>query len=177
MTLWYSLEKDFLPYDARHHGIGGCTDADLIRYAPRLLYPYQPSCVIVQTGSNDLAAGLQPDSILKRKQDMYTRFLENLPDTHFVVCSGLPLPGRMQYWPATDRMNMLLEDMCEHHPRLVFLDATPHMLADEGKARYRTQDGRYFRPGYFRIDRIHLNKQGHDVWTALMKQTLSTLSL
>ena len=28
-----------------------------------------------------------------------------------------------------------------------------------------------------RIDRIHLNKKGHDVWTAKMKETLRKLGL
>lgn len=50
-------------------------------------------------------------------------------------------------------------------------------LADTGDEMYRTSDGRYFNPSLFRIDRIHLNKKGHDVWTGLMKEKLAELGV
>lgn len=51
ITLWFSLEKDMEPYKAQNHGMGGCIDDDLMHYAPRLLYPYEPKVVFFQTGS------------------------------------------------------------------------------------------------------------------------------
>ena len=38
-------------------------------------------------------------------------------------------------------------------------------------------DGRYFVPSYFRLDQIHLNKAGHDVWTEKMKEMLQQLDI
>ena len=172
---WYSLERDMLPYAAYNHGIGGCIDEDMIRYAPRLLYPYEPCAVFFQTGSNDIASGIPLDEILSNKRRMYALFLENMPRTQLVVCSGLPLPGRTRYWDATVKTNELLRDMCEKTDRLHFLDATDAMLSLSGPEELKTSDGRYFTPGYFRMDRIHLNKRGHDVWTALMKAKLKEL--
>ncbi len=177
MTFWYSLEKDMLPYHAQNHGMGGCTDIDLIEYAPRVLYPYQPSAVIIQTGSNDIASGIPLEEILKRKKEMYDLFLSQLPETKLIVCSGLPLPGRMQYWNATEKTNQLLKELCETDERLYFLDATDAMMTDEGEERYRSDSGRYFNPDLYRMDKIHLNKKGHDVWTKLMKDALRSLGV
>jgi lysophospholipase L1-like esterase len=157
--------------------MGGCTDPDLIAYAPRVLYPYRPSVVIMQTGSNDIAAGIPLDEILRRKEEMYALFRRELPETEFIVCSGLPLPGRMQFWEATVKTNALLRELCARTEGLHFLDATDAMLADTGDEMYRTSDGRYFNPSLFRIDRIHLNKKGHDVWTGLMKEKLAELGV
>lgn len=175
ITLWYSLEQDMLPYRAQNHGMGGCIDDDLMRYAPRLLYPYHPKAVFFQTGSNDLAAGIPLKTILDNKRKMYQMFLANMPETELVVCSGLPLPGRMEYWPATEQTNGLLKDMCAQMDRMHFLNATDAMLSISGEPAFQTSDGRFFRPEYFRMDKIHLNKRGHDVWTALMKQMLEVI--
>ena len=175
IALWYSLERDMLPYTAYNHGIGGCIDEDMMRYAPRLLYPYKPAAVFFQTGSNDIASGIPLETILANKRRMYGMFLENMPQAKLVVCSGLPLPGRTQFWDATVRTNDLLREMCAETERLYFLDATDAMLTDRGPEALRTSDGRYFNPALYRIDRIHLNKRGHDVWTALMKRTLEEI--
>ena len=108
---------------------------------------------------------------------MYALFLENMPDTQLIVCSGLPLPGRPQFWDATVETNELLKKMCEETERMTFMDATDGMLTSEGPEALRTSDGRYFNPALYRMDRIHLNKKGHDIWTAKMKETLIKLGL
>ena len=175
ICFWYSLEQDMLPYKTYNHGIGGCIDEDMIHYAPRLLYPYKPSVVFFQTGSNDIASGIPLETILSNKRKMYRLFLENMPDAKLVICSSLPLPGRTQFWDATSETNKLLRKMCEETERLYFLDATDAMLTDHGPEKYLTSDGRYFTPEYFRLDKLHLNKKGHDVWTELMKRKLKEL--
>ena len=174
ITFWYSLERDMLPYRAQNHGLGGCMDEDLIRYAPRLLYPYHP---IVQTGSNDIANGVPLETILENKKKMYSLFRKELPDTIFIVCSGLPLPGRQQFWEATVRTNALLKGICEETENLCFLDASDAMMGERGEEKYRAYDGRYFRPELYRIDKIHLNKKGHDVWTKLMLDKLQEIGI
>ena len=177
ICFWYSLEEDMKPWKAHNHGIGGCIDDDMIAYAPRLLYPYKPAAVFFQTGSNDIASGIPLETILENKRKMYALFLENMPDTQLIVCSGLPLPGRPQFWDATVRTNELLKKMCEETERMTFMDATDGMLTSEGPEALRTSDGRYFNPALYRMDRIHLNKKGHDIWTAKMKETLIKLGL
>ena len=177
ICFWYSLEEDMKPWKAHNHGIGGCIDADMIEYAPRLLYPYKPAAVFFQTGSNDIASGIPLEQILDNKRKMYGLFLKNMPGTKLIVCSGLPLPGRTQYWDATVKTNELLQKMCKETDRMVFMDATDVMLTSDGPEELQTSDGRYFNPALFRIDRIHLNKKGHDVWTAKMKETLRKLGL
>lgn len=172
---WYSLERDMQPYTAYNHGIGGCIDDDMMRYAPRLLYAYEPSVVFFQTGSNDIASGIPLETILGNKRKMYGMFLKNMPQAALVVCSGLPLPGRTQFWDATVKTNELLKNMCAETDRLYFLDATDDMLTDEGPVSLKTSSGRFFDPAKYRIDGIHLNKHGHDVWTRLMKEKLKEL--
>jgi len=177
ITMWYSLEKDMLPYKAQNHGMGGCIDPEMIKYAPRLMYAFKPSVVFFQTGSNDLANGMSLDEILANKKRMYSLYLENMPDTKLVVMSGLPLPNRQQFWADTVKTNDLLKKMCEETDRMYFMDATDSMLSATGPADMATptNDGRFFTPEYYRCDGIHLNKKGHDVWTSLMKAKLEDI--
>ena len=177
ITLWYSLEKDMLPWKAQNHGMGGCTDDDLIHYADRLLYPFAPRAVFFQSGSNDLAMGMTVEEIIEKKQKMYSQFLQALPQAQLIIMSGLPLPGRTVYWDDTSKINQHLSELAEQDPRLHYMDATGAMLVSEGDENLRASNGLYFNPAYFRMDRIHLNKKGHDVWTEIMKQTLRELDI
>ena len=177
ICFWYSLEEDMKPWKAHNHGIGGCIDPEMIAYAPRLLYPWKPAAVFFQTGSNDIASGIPLEAILANKRKMYALFLENMPESKLIICSGLPLPGRTQFWDATVRTNGLLRDMCGETDRLYFMDATDVMLTFAGPEELRTSDGRYFNPDLYRIDRIHLNKKGHDIWTGKMKEMLLKLGI
>ena len=177
IQMWYSLEQDMFPYRAQNHGMGGCVDQDMMQYAPRMLYAFRPQVVFFQTGSNDLAAGLALEQILQNKKEMYGLFLRKMPQARLVVLSGLPLPGRQQFWEDTVKINGLLKEMCAATKRLYFLDATDAMLCGEGPEEMRAFDGRYFCPEYYRFDGIHLNKKGHDVWTALMKRMLEEMGV
>ncbi|MBO6054096.1 MAG: hypothetical protein J6P31_01105 [Oscillospiraceae bacterium] len=177
ITQWYSLEKDMLPWKAQNHGMGGCIDEDLIHYAPRLLYPFYPRAVFFQTGSNDIAEGIPQTTILENKKRMYGLFREQMPETHLVVMSGLPLPGRKQFYEATMQTNELLRQMCQADPFMHFMDATPVMLSGHGEPEMQVGEGKYLTPAYFRMDRIHLNVEGHNVWTVLMKQMLEQLGI
>ena len=78
----------------QNHGFGGSADRDLMQYADELLYPYSPRIVVFQTGSNDYVQeeGTDAEKVLKcmnRKREMFAAFHEQLPDTRFVVMSGL----------------------------------------------------------------------------------------
>ena len=176
IQMWYSLEQDMLPYKAQNHGIGGCVDPEMMKWADRLLYPFEPAAVFFQTGSNDIANGLTLEQIKENKVKMYSMFLKNMPNTKLVVMSGLPLPSRQEFWAATVETNEMLRELCEKTDRMYFMDATDVMLSAEGPDNMKTTtDDRYFTREYFRMDGIHLNKKGHDVWTARMKETLEEI--
>ncbi|WP_443597777.1 GDSL-type esterase/lipase family protein [Agathobacter sp.] len=163
--MWETMEDDMQPYTVQNHGIGGATDEELMQYADVLLYPFEPSIVFIQTGSNDNVAGLSADQIMKNKDKMYTEFHSKLPDATFVVMSGLPLPGRAEYWDSIREVNSYLEQYCRERDYMEFVDATDEMLQADGN----------FRKELFIYDGIHLNEEGHDVWTAVIKEKLTEL--
>ena len=86
-TFWKTLEEDMKPWHTQNHGFGGSTDALMKQYAPDMLYPYKPSVVFIQTGSNDNASGLTVDQIMENKRKLYAEYRKNLPETCFIASS------------------------------------------------------------------------------------------
>ena len=127
-TLWKSMERDIPQYHVQNHGFGGSNDQDLMDYAARILYPYAPKIVVFQTGSNDYVAaeGTEAEKIsfcMQRKKRMFDLFHEHLPDSHFIVLSGILLPGRNQYVKMTQEINRQLSEFCESKDYMTFVDA------------------------------------------------------
>lgn len=164
--LWHNMKEDMASRgypETVNNGFGGCSDQDLIEYAPKLLFPYHPAVAFIQTGSNDYAlSGLDVEEVKANKQKMYSYFAENLPDTKFIIMSGLPLPGRAEYWDDIQAVNQVIQEYCSEHENFYYIDSDPVMLNADGS----------FKPEYFIRDQIHLNQQGHDAWTELMVDML-----
>ena len=157
-TLWKKMEEDFSGYKVQNHGFGGSTDKLLVQFAPKLLFPYEPSVVFFQTGSNDyvLLKGIDEEKIaacMAYKKQMFADFHEKLPNAKFVVMSGLLLPGRSQYVAMTQAINRELRDLCAERDYMYFVDAEE-----------MTYHGGTFAQDLFLKDQIHLNHDGQLLW-------------
>jgi lysophospholipase L1-like esterase len=162
-TFWKTMEHDLHPFVIQNHGFGGSIDDLLLRCAPQLLYPYQPSVAVFQTGSNDLAFGKTLDQVLADKFAMFDEFRAALPTTRFVIMSGLPLPGRRQLWEATKTINAAIDSYTADHELVSFADATDVLLDENGG----------FRPELFRTDGIHLIAPGRKLWSTVIVPALT----
>lgn len=157
--LWTEMDSDLAEYKVQNHAFGGSTDKDLVKRADKLLYPYEPGVVFFQTGSNDYISieGTDDEKVsacMKYKDEMFNTFHERLPEAHFVVMSGLFLPGRSEYTELTRKINVKLKEYCaEHAEYMTFVDAES-----------MTYDGGNYRSELFEEDGIHLNRDGQLLW-------------
>jgi lysophospholipase L1-like esterase len=162
-TFWKTMEQDLAPFVIQNHGFGGSTDDLLRRCAPQLLFPYRPSVVVFQTGSNDLAFGKTLDQVLAHKFSMFDEFRAELPTTRFIIMSGLPLPGREALWESTRTINAAIASYVAQHDLVTFADATSVLLDDRGGLR----------PELFRKDGIHLIDSGRAEWSKVIVPALT----
>lgn len=156
--LWTEMDADLSEYKVQNHGFGGSTDKDLVQRADVLLYPYAPSVVFFQTGSNDYVSLEGSDeekvaSCMAYKKSMFALFHEAMPNAKFVVMSGLLLPGRSQYTALTRMINDALQTLCEKYDYMTFVDSEP-----------LTYDGANYAEELFVSDGIHLNHEGQLLW-------------
>ena len=157
--LWKTMEEDLAGFAVQNHGFGGCTDKDLVKYADRILFPYEPSVVVFQTGSNDYVGmpGTDDEKVsacMAFKRQMFADFHARLPEARFVVMSGLLLPGRAKYTGLTQEVNRQLEQLCEERADyMTFVNAET-----------MTFDGTTYAENLFIRDGIHLNHEGQLCW-------------
>lgn len=156
--MWTDMETDLADYKVQNHGFGGCTDKDLVHYADQLLYPYDPSIVFFQTGSNDYVSlkGTDAEKVatcMEYKKQMFADIHAQLPQAKLVVMSGLLLPGRSEYRELTEAVNKELQTLCEQTDYLWFVDASA-----------MTWDGQQYAQELFIKDGIHLNHDGQLRW-------------
>lgn len=157
-AMWYEMENDFSGYKVQNHAFGGSTDKDLAEYADKLLYPYTPSIVFFQTGSNDYVHldGTDAEKValcMEYKKQMFDAFHEQMPDAKFVIMSGLLLPGRSEYTALTRMINEELKKLCDETDYLYFVDAEE-----------MTFNGSTYAAELFVSDGIHLNHDGQLLW-------------
>ena len=157
-TFWKTMEEDLAQYRVQNHGFGGSDDAGLIRYADKILYPYEPKIVVFQTGSNDYVhvPGSDEEKIafcMERKREMFAMFHKRLPDAKFLVMAGILLPGRKEYLELTREINRQLKALCRELPYLTYVDAED--------MTYR--DG-VFDESLFVPDKIHLTPEARIRW-------------
>ncbi len=155
---WENMEEDMKEYKVQNHAFGGSIDADLVYFSDQLLFPYNPSIVFFQTGSNDYVelTGTDEEKVQKcmdYKKQMFEAFHERLPETKFVVMSGLLLPGRSEYVELTEEINQQLKEYADQTDYIEFVNADD-----------LTYDGSVFNETIFEEDLIHLNHEGQLEW-------------
>ena len=152
--MWKNMDKDLAEFRAQNHGFGGATDVLLMHYAERILFPYAPKTVVVQSGSNDYMGLLgslkeKAETSLSLKKFMYEYFHKSIPDARFVALGALLMPGFDQATELSIRINQGLKTLCDEYPWMSFVDTTE--LSFDGKT-YKTE--------LFKSDGIHLNRDG-----------------
>lgn len=164
---WKNMDSDLKEFGAQNHGFGGATDVLLVHYADRLLFPYAPDVVVIQSGSNDYAGlkgkpARQAAANLELKKRMYGYFLKELPDARFVLLSPLLMPGAPYFTETSRIVSEGMAKICEEDTRLYFTDVSDLTYND---GEYRT--------GLFTSDGIHLNRNGQLALCSIVKDVLN----
>ena len=158
MARWESVSRDLAPLTVYNFGIGGTTMQDAAQaFARNLVIPFSPRAVILYEGSNDIARNTTPEQILGHFQVFYQQIREALPRSRLYVLGIVPSPGkRFEKWETIKAANAILQDECEQHAWLSFIDTTSGLIDQDGQPRMEC----------FIPNNIHMNPRGYQVWAA-----------
>jgi len=163
LRLWREqIGPDLSPLTIVPRGFGGSNMNDLLHYLDRAVLAYEPRAILLYEGDNDAAQGLSPASILDRFGELVHRTHAALPDTRIYVLAVKPSPARWELWPTMQETNRLLAEACREDERLRFIDVATPLLGEDGAPR----------PGLFVDDRLHLNRQGYELWRDRIRPVL-----
>ena len=155
-TLWSSLEADMAPLPAVNRGFGGALIDDVVRYADRIVVPYQPSAVVLFAGTNDIA-GARPASagyVAERFDAFVAKVRLAVPEALIFYVAITPSRARWRLWPVAMEANRLIEARVRADARLRFIDLGRFLLGRDG-----TPD-----PEFYRRDGLHPSKSGYRIW-------------
>lgn len=160
---FWKVQEAFPDLPVLNRGFGGSVANDLIVYAEKVVFRYQPKVLLVYTGSNDIHGKLTPQEAFED----YTRFLgvvhSKLPQTKIIICSVKVAPVRVTEMGSVQQLNALLEPWTKDKPWITWIESTKYLIGEDGKpidALFRSSD------------HLHLNDEGYAKWNAIVSPVL-----
>jgi hypothetical protein len=166
IRFWSTLAEDMSPLPVIQRGFGGSRMLDSVHYADKIVIPYNPSAVVVFSGTNDIS-GKTPKSaeyVSSKFKEFCAVIHASLPQTPIYFISITPTPGRWKHWPTIQEANRLIEQYTDSDEHLHFIDTTSNFLDETGLPQRKL----------YRWDRIHLNSSGYKLLTAAVREALLT---
>ncbi len=149
-----------------NRGFGGSHMSDLQHYAEDLVLKHEPEIVVLYEGDNDVAGGKSADRTFSDIFEFGETLWMRNPRTQILFMAVKPSLARWDLWPIMDDVNQQVVDWARVDSRVHYVDiVTPMLLADG------TPD-----PRLFIEDGLHLNKEGYDLWSSVLRSVLLSLA-
>ncbi|MFT7668460.1 MAG: lysophospholipase L1-like esterase [Planctomycetota bacterium] len=167
IRLWDSLATDMAPTPVINRGFGGSKLFDAIYYSERLVSVHQPSVVVVFSGSNDIAGDNAKSA--DEVRDLFRQLVERLRLADHDLTIGYiaitPTLAREDHLATVREANRLIKIDCEADSKLEFVDPSVDLNDADGRPD----------PQWFKVDRLHLNDRGYEVWTEHIRPLVQKL--
>jgi hypothetical protein len=164
IRLWTSLAEDMAPYPVIQRGYGGAKLSDFAVYAERIIHPHNCSAIVLFI-ANDIAGNdsdKTPREVLRLFRYVVKTIRREFPETPVFWIAVTPTESRWKVWPAIQEANMLIRDYCDKSRNLHFIATEKEFLDNAG----------FPRNDLFLPDLLHLNPEGYEVWSGIIKSEL-----
>ena len=164
-TRWTDVQKDFPNFNILNRGFGGSSLPDVIRYADKIIFPYQPKQIVIYCGENDLAGEptLPAYKVFERFKELYSLIRKRLPAVPIVYVSMKPSPSRESLMAKYIAGNGFIRDFLKTDAKAKFVDVFPLMLDANGKPIKEI----------FGDDMLHMNRKGYAIWIREIEPALT----
>ncbi|AEI49322.1 GDSL-type esterase/lipase family protein [Runella slithyformis] len=156
---WKNIKTDLAPLPIINHGFGGSTIPELIHYADRAVFPYQPKLLVIYGGENDLSGQKykSPEQMYDTYRQLTALVQNRLPKTKICFVSMKLSPSRRKHWEAVKKGNAMVKAFSKGK-YLSYVDINPVLFNADGtvKSELYTQDS------------LHLNAQGYREYAKIL---------
>jgi hypothetical protein len=162
---------------AINHGFGTSTAEEQLYYYNRLVRPWEPRALVVQTHGNDTDLNYSPEEIIFLQSRLLEYARNDMPGIKFYLCDTRPLQKTMNdkytfYYHAI-QYNELLKDYCAKHDDCTYVCHTDSPLFYNDPADVGTYDK--IRTDIFVEDQIHYNQKGYDLYKKFFLEALDDI--
>jgi lysophospholipase L1-like esterase len=163
---WTDVDQYFPGYTIINRGFGGSSFPDVIRYAPDIIFPYQPKQIVIYCGDNDFAASdsVSSQTVFGRFKELFTLIRAKMPDVNIVFVSMKPSPSRVKQMPREEETNGWIRQFLAAQKNTAFVDVYHPMLDASGRPK----------SDIFKSDSLHMNRNGYVIWQKEIKPYLLT---
>jgi lysophospholipase L1-like esterase len=163
--MWNTLAQDFDPIPGINRGFGGSILPEVIHYADRIIFPYQPKLIVLYCGENDVADGATAVQVLTSFIQLDEMIRSKLPETKMIYISMKPSIARWKLWEEYSIGNEIIHEYIKTKKDRFYLDCSTVMLLENGEPD----------PSIFVEDNLHMNAKGYEGWTTLLKPMVEKL--
>lgn len=158
---WKTLATDFPKLEVINRGFGGSYVADSTHFAERIIFPYEPSKIVLYAGDNDIAGGHSPEQVFSDFREFVEKVHSKLPETKIYYLAVKPSPSRWHLSPQGLEANNKIKRYARFRPKVEFIDVWSPLM----------KDGRPD-PALFEKDRLHINSKGYELWRDAVRKAL-----
>ena len=162
IRLW-DVHRYFPDLRIINRGFGGSQLSDAVRYAERIVTPYQPRIVVVYAGDNDIYAGATSEQVTISFEQFVRLVRARVPGVRIVFIGIKPSLQRWDVIERTRLANELIRAYAEHDDGVAFVDVDQAMLGWDERPR----------PELFVADGLHMTPAGYELWSALLRPLLA----
>jgi lysophospholipase L1-like esterase len=161
IRFWTNIAESFPKLKLISRGFGGSHITDTTYFAERIIFPYEPSKIVLYAGDNDIARGRSPEQVAADFRELVKKVHARLPKTKIYFLAIKPSPARWHLSPQGREANTLIQRYSRLRPKVEFVDVwTP--LVKDGKPD----------PALFEKDRLHINREGYARWAKVIREAL-----
>ena len=161
---WESLQRDFAGYRILRRGWGGSWLSEMDEAAPFVVFPYQPSALVMWAGTNDLSGGKSGEEVHADFIAFHNALRKQLPEMPFLFLGFTRTPANGPTTVARNTANRLIRQTIAEDAHATFVDLPSYFagLSAEGL------DALY-------VDPVHLNHDGYAQWTRMIRPALEAV--
>lgn len=157
---WEGLALAYADHAPVQRGFGGAQVAEVAIWSEELVSRHDPAGVVVFAGTNDVAFGVDPETVVARvrclRERLWIAHGQELP----VLFIGItPTPSRWEQWEAASAVNAAVEALAAEDPGLVYVDVPGAFLATGSPP---SED-------LFVGDMLHLSEAGYALWDSVLR--------
>lgn len=164
---WNDLAVDMAPYRTIKRGYGGAKYSDLAVFAERLIHPHDYRAVVIFV-ANDVSG--KPTDNSPQEVEVFVRHIvsvarQHRPDSPVLLVEVTPTEKRWEHWDRIRQVNVRLREVALTTPSTYFVATAEDFIGSDGRPR----------ADLFVEDRLHLNEQGYDLWSDLIRERLNRI--
>ena len=161
---WDGIAVDMAPYRPIQRGFGGSKFSDVAVFAERLMHPHHYRALVMFVG-NDVSG--KPEDHTPEEVERLVRYIvgvshQHQPDAPVLLIEVTPCEKRFAVWPQIRDVNVRLREIALSTANTWFVATAGDYLDPTGHPRSEL----------FVEDRLHLNADGYDLWSSLIRRRL-----